>query len=161
MENKLEEFLDSIDSLIIHSLDEDKNPFSSYAPYIKYENKYYVYLSLMAKHSKNLKENPISSILLCEDEKDSKNIFARKRVVFQTNAKTIEKNSDYENEILKAFEEKFETIKMLKSMGDFYLYEFTPFYGEAVFGFGKAYNIGGENFDTLLERGNKKGHGHK
>lgn len=33
---------------------------------------------------------------------------------------------------------------MLHKMGDFYLFEFTPFYGEVVFGFGKAYTLGGE-----------------
>lgn len=161
MDNQLEEFINSLKSLVINSLDENNNPFSSYAPFLKHDNKYYVFLSLMAKHSHNLKANPNSSILFCEDEQDSKNIFARKRVVFQTNTKVIEKNTQEEKEILDLFEEKFETIKMLRTMGDFYLYEFTPFYGEAVFGFGAAYNIGGENFDTLLERNNTKGHGHK
>jgi putative heme iron utilization protein len=161
VENKLEEFLSKFQSLIINSLDDKVHPFSSYAPFIKYKNKYYVFLSFMAKHSHNLKENPKSSILFCEDEKDAENIFARKRVVFQTTAKSIEKNSDYELEVLDIFEERFETIKMLRTMSDFHLYEFTPIYGEAVFGFGAAYNIGGDNFDTLLERKGSKGHGHK
>lgn len=160
METQLEEFISNFQSLVINSLDKQGHPFSSYAPFIKYENKYYVFLSLMAKHSHNLKANTKSSILFCEDEKDAKNIFARKRVVFQTNAKTVEKNSDYETKILDIFEEKFETIKMLRTMSDFHLFEFTPTYGEAVFGFGAAYNIGGENFDTLLERKASKGHGH-
>ena len=43
-------------------------------------------------------------------------------------------------------------ISMLHKMGDFYLFEFTPFYGEAVFGFGKAYNLGGEYFEKFVER---------
>ena len=52
---------------------------------------------------------------------------------------------------------------MLKRMGDFYLFEFTAFYGEAVFGFGKAYNLGGENFEEFVQRestNSSSGHGH-
>ena len=37
-------------------------------------------------------------------------------------------------------------------MTDFNLFEFQVTYGEATFGFGKAYLIGGENMDELLER---------
>lgn len=160
---KLNQFLESFQSIIINSLDENKNPFSSYAPFVKYENRYYVYLSSMAKHSYNLKQNPKASIFFCEDESSCENIFARKRVVMQCDVLTLEKDSkDYEN-ILDLFEEKFDKnmIQTLRGMSDFNLYEFTAFYGEAVFGFGKAYNLGGKNFDELVQRENTKGHGHK
>ena len=52
---------------------------------------------------------------------------------------------------------------MLHKMGDFYLFEFTPFYGEAVFGFGKAYTLGGEFLKNFLQRNssNSLGHGKK
>ena len=141
----LNEFLQTLKSLTISSLDENKNPFSSYAPYVKYNHKYYVYLSLMAKHSKNLTENKIASIFFSEDEKDCSNIFAKKRVSIQCNVKRLEQNTQNETEILNEFRIKFgvEMIDMLYKMQDFYLFEFTPFYGEAVFGFGKAYNLGG------------------
>jgi putative heme iron utilization protein len=43
-------------------------------------------------------------------------------------------------------------IDTLNKMKDFYLFEFTPFYGEAVFGFGKAYNLGGDNFEEFVQR---------
>ena len=48
MAKNLNEFLETLQSLTISSLDENKNPFSSYAPFVKYNHKYYVYLSLMA-----------------------------------------------------------------------------------------------------------------
>ena len=72
MNNKtttLDDFLAPLQSLIISSLDKNNNPFSSYAPFVKYNNKYYTYLSLMAKHSENLTKNEKSSIFFCEDEK--------------------------------------------------------------------------------------------
>lgn len=49
-------------------------------------------------------------------------------------------------------------MKMLKTMKDFSFFEFSPYYGEAIFGFGEAYNVGGENFDKLIQRKNQKGH---
>lgn len=168
MNNKLttlDEFLTPLLSLTISSLDENNNPFSSYAPFVKYNNNYYTYLSLMAKHSRNLMKNEKSSIFFCEDEKECSNIFARKRVTIQCNTKKIEQNTTLENEVLEKFREKFgkEMIDMLYKMSDFYLFEFTPFYGEAVFGFGKAYNLGGENFDEIIQRNmsNNNGHGKK
>jgi putative heme iron utilization protein len=165
MAKNLNEFLEQIKSLTISSLDENGYPFSSYAPYVKYNNKYYVYLSLMAKHSSNLTQNKIASIFFCEDEQDCKNIFAKKRVSIQCETLKLAQNTQNEEEILNEFKAKFgeEMVNMLKKMGDFYLFEFTPFYGEAVFGFGKAYNLGGENFEEFVQRENisSTGHGSK
>ncbi len=162
MAKNLDEFLETLQSLTISSLDENKNPFSSYAPFVKYNHKYYVYLSLMAKHSKNLTQNKIASIFFSEDEKDCSNIFAKKRVSIQCNVKRLDQNTQNETEILNEFRIKFgaEMIDMLYKMQDFYLFEFTPFYGEAVFGFGKAYNLGGENFDEFIQRQSNGHTGH-
>lgn len=155
MEN-LNQFLQTLESLTISSIDEDGYPFSSYAPFVKYNHKYYVYLSLMAKHSSNLTKNQIASIFFTEDEKDCLNIFAKKRVSIQCNVKRLEQKTEMEIKILDQFRIKFdsEMINTLSKMQDFYLFEFTPFYGEAVFGFGKAYNLGGENFDEFVQRQN-------
>lgn len=162
MENNLNEFLKDIKSLTISSLDDKGQPFSSYAPYVKFNHKYYVYLSLMAKHSHNLIINPISSIFFSEDEKDCKNIFAKKRVSIQCNTSKLEQDTNKETEVLDEFRNKFgeDMVNMLKKMGDFYLFEFTPFYGEAVFGFGKAYNLGGENFEEFVQRESTSSSGH-
>ena len=159
MEN-LNQFLQTLESLTISSIDEKGYPFSSYAPFVKHNHKYYVYLSLMAKHSSNLTKNKIASIFFSEDEKDCLNIFAKKRVSIQCNVERLEQNTNEEIEILNLFRKKFdsEMIDTLNKMKDFYLFEFTPFYGEAVFGFGKAYNLGGEKFDEFIQR---KNGGHK
>ena len=162
MAKNLNEFLEQIKSLTISSLDENGYPFSSYAPYVKYNNKYYVYLSLMAKHSSNLTQNKIASIFFCEDEQDCKIIFAKKRVSIQCETLKLAQNTQNEEEILNEFKAKFseEMVNMLKKMGDFYLFEFTPFYGEAVFGFGQAYNLGGENFEEFIQRSSTSSNGH-
>lgn len=165
MAKNLNEFLEPLKSLTISSLDDKGYPFSSYAPFVKYNHKYYVYLSLMAKHSSNLTKNKMASIFFCEDEQDCKNIFGKKRVSIQCETRRLEQNNQEETDILNEFRNKFgnEMVDMLHKMGDFYLFEFTPFYGEAVFGFGKAYNLGGDNFQDFVERQNNthtSGHGH-
>ena len=162
MAKNLNEFLEPIKSLTISSLDEKGYPFSSYAPYVKYNNKYYVYLSLMAKHSSNLTQNKVASIFFCEDEQDCKNIFAKKRVSIQCETKRLEQDTQEETTILNEFRNRFgkNMVDMLKKMKDFYLFEFTPFYGEVVFGFGKAYNLGGDNFQDFVERENSTSNGH-
>lgn len=164
MPKNVDEFIQEFQSLNISTLDNKSNPFSSYAPFIKADNKYYVYISQMAKHTQNLQSNNKCSLFFIEDENTCKNIFARKRVMIQSEAKTLEQDSKKEETILEQFKIKFgnEMISMLKKMNDFYVFEFTPFYGEAVFGFGKAYNLGGENFNEFVQRANTSntGHGH-
>lgn len=164
MPKNVDEFIQEFKSLNISTLDNQSNPFSSYAPFIKTDNKYYVYISQMAKHTQNLQSNNKCSLFFIEDENTCKNIFARKRVMIQSQAKTLEQDSQKEESILEHFKIKFgnEMISMLKKMNDFHVFEFTPFYGEAVFGFGKAYNLGGENFNEFVQRPNTSntGHGH-
>ena len=51
-------------------------------------------------------------------------------------------------------------VEMLKKMSDFNLYELEVRSGEATFGFGDAYLIGGENMNELVARNGGGGHGH-
>lgn len=163
MAKDLNEFLEDFKSLSMSTIDEKGNPFSSYAPFIKLEGKYYVYISLMAKHTTNLKNKNTCSLFFVEDESKCSNIFARKRAMVQCNSNIIKQDSEEEVYLLNQFKRKFDNnmIIMLKDMKDFYIFEFTPFYGEAVFGFGKAYNLGGKDFSEFKQRENtgNKGHG--
>ncbi len=60
----LKKFLDTFKSTVLSTLDENNNPFTSYAPFIKKDDKYYIYISSMAKHFKNLKKNKKVSLFL-------------------------------------------------------------------------------------------------
>jgi len=156
----LQKFIDSFKSVTISSIDENSNPFTSYAPFVKTDKKYYIYISSMAKHYQNLEKNQKSSIFFIEDESLCENLFARKRVVFQCNNIKLERDDKKFEKLIKLFEDKHgSTMKILKNMKDFSFFEFSPYYGEAIFGFGEAYNIGGDNFDKLIQRENQKGHG--
>lgn len=155
----LTDFLKDFKSVVLSTINTDSSPFTSYAPFIKVNAKYYVYLSAMARHTQNLDNNNQVSLFFIEDETSCANIFARKRVVLQSNAKKLPRDTKEFEKLIEIFEKEHgSTMKMLKKMKDFSVYEFTPYGGEAVFGFGDAYDIGGETFEELVERQGQAGH---
>ena len=113
----------------------------------------------MARHTQNLDNNKKVSLFFVEDETSCANIFARKRVVLQSNAKKLPRDTEEFENLIQIFEKEHgSTMTMLKGMKDFSIYEFTPYGGEAVFGFGEAYDVGGETFEKLVERQGQSGH---
>lgn len=156
----MKHFIAGIQTAIIGTLDAKGAPFSSYAPYMYDQNRFYVYISDIATHAKNLQRNPKASLFFVEDESKTDNLFARKRVSLQCDSQKITRGSERFEEVLSLFAEKFDAkmVATLKKMTDFNLYEFKVTYGEATFGFGKAYFIGGENMDELIPRGEANPH---
>ena len=150
----MKEFIAKIQTAIIGTLDKNNHPFSSYAPYVYDTNRFYVYLSDIATHAKNLQRNPRASLFFVEDESKTENVFARKRVSLQCDSQKIERGSERFEAVLDLFAQRFDRkmVSTLKKMTDFNLYEFKVTYGEATFGFGKAYFVGGEHMDELVER---------
>jgi heme iron utilization protein len=152
-------FIENFKSLVIGSIDEDNHPFSSYAPYVYANHRFYIFISDIATHAKNLQAHPYASVFFIEDEASSQNIFARKRISLQCDVKKITRDDTKFESIMEMFETRFGGIVgTLKGMQDFNLYELKVYRGEATFGFGEAYTIGGENMDTLHVREGGSGH---
>ena len=159
----MKNFLSDIKTTVIGTINEDNTPFSSYAPYVYENNRFYIYISNIATHAQNIQRNPKASLFFIEDESKSENLFARKRVSLQCDSCLISRESDQFNIILDHFESKFDTnmVQMLKKMTDFNLFELQVTSGEATFGFGEAYSIGGDDMNTFVPRKSKSGgHGH-
>lgn len=160
----MQDFIANIQTAIIGTLDKNNQPFSSYAPYIYDANRFYIYISDIATHAKNIQANPKASLFFVEDESKTDNLFARKRVSLQCDSQKIARGSERFESVLALFAKKFDAkmVETLKKMTDFNLYEFKTTYGEATFGFGKAYFIGGKNMDELVARsGDNPHHGAK
>jgi len=156
----MKKFISNIQTAIIGTIDFSNHPFSSYAPYIYDENHFYIYISDIATHAKNIQANPNASLFFTEDENKTENIFARKRISLQCVSRKIERDSSRFEEVLSLFEDKFDvsTVVMLKKMTDFNLYELEVKAGEATFGFGEAYTVGGDDMNTLVPRTGGGGH---
>lgn len=156
---KLIELLEGYQSVILGTYGSNGYPFSSYAPFYYDGERVYIFISNIATHAKNMQKTPKSSAFFIEDESKTEQIFARKRISLQCDVRTINKNDNSFEPIMKAFVAKQgETLAMLMGMNDFNLYALTPIYGEATFGFGEAYNIGGEKMNELVPRIGASGH---
>jgi putative heme iron utilization protein len=156
----MKNFISNIKTAIIGTIDKENRPFSSYAPYIYDNNHFYIYISDIATHAKNLHVRPYASLFFIEDESKSSNLFARKRISLQCESCVILRDSERFEEVLSLFSQKFDSsmVTTLKNMLDFNLFELHVSGGEATFGFGEAYFIGGENMNELIPR---QGLGHK
>ena len=157
---ELTELLSDFQSVILGTQGINGYPFSSYAPFFYDGESVYIFISDIATHAKNIHVTPKASALFIEDEIKSKNIFARKRISLQCDVTHISREEERFNSVMKHFQDKFDAslVSMLMGMKDFNLYALAPIYGEATFGFGEAYNIGGEKMNMLVSRTADKGH---
>jgi len=151
---KLTELLEGYQSVILGTQGDNRYPFSSYAPFYYDGELVYIFISNIATHAKNMQAIPKASAFFIEDEGISQNIFARKRISLQCDVSVVTRDEDTFADIMTHFQSKFDSamVTMLMNMKDFNLYALKPIYGEATFGFGEAYNIGGEKMNELVER---------
>ena len=126
---------------------------ASYAPFALGEKNFYVLLSDLACHSKNLQQEPKASLLIIEDESKAETIFTRKRIQYNVISTEISRTDDMFKQGTEALLKRHgETIEMLISLSDFRLFSLAPQSGSYIKGFGKAYRIkGNEPLGQTLE----------
>lgn len=158
VKSKFLEFAGGLRSLMLSTVDEEGNPFISYAPFVAHDNKIYIYISRIANHYHYMENRPQVDVLLIEDEATSANLFARQRARFPCTAKNVG-NEGYQ-EVFALFEEKFpaKLVTMLRGL-DFSLFELTPQTGRYVAGFGLAFDLdlAGEQFEHVARDGHASG----
>ncbi len=155
----LNELLEPFQTVTLGTLGSNGYPFSSYAPFYYDGEVVYIFISDIATHAKNMQATPKASAFFIEDESITSNIFKRKRISLQCDVTRIERDTHQFEAIMPQFIDKQgSTLQMLIGMADFNLYVLKPIYGEATFGFGEAYNIGGENMNQLVPRTADSGH---
>ena len=122
-------------------------PDISYAPFVRDQaGVFYIYVSELASHTTNLLNNPLAAILFIRSEAESRNLFARERVVLSCRVKEIMPDELIYTNQLQALQDKFgEVVSVLRSLSDFHLFALHPESGRYVFGFGKAFNINSQD----------------
>ncbi|AIL32679.1 HugZ family pyridoxamine 5'-phosphate oxidase [Basilea psittacipulmonis] len=137
-------------SLILATSSLNNIPLSSYACYVYDDHKYYLYLSGLAAHEKNLIENPVASLMFIENEENARQIFARQRLTIQCKVSLIPRDNAVFTQILDKFSDKYgHFIKAIRSLTDFQLFELTPESANYVSGFAKAYDLSGPNLSHI------------
>jgi len=142
-EEALAELQQSAQSLFLSTITKEGMPNASYAPFVRDEaNHFYIFVSQLASHTADLLANPHASILLAEDEKDCRQIFARKRLSYHCQCRVVEKIEANYDTVLDQFEARFgNMIPLLRTLPDFILFELTVESGNFVQGFAQAFKI--------------------
>ncbi|SIS55087.1 hypothetical protein SAMN05421786_101166 [Chryseobacterium ureilyticum] len=139
---KVKELIDRTKSVILATVDAEGNPNSSYAPFVQVENTFYILVSFMAKHTKNLSEGRKTSVMFIEDESATKQIYARERLTLEAATSQIERDSETWNTVVtKLKEDHGKVVDVISEMGDFILIALQPIKGSYVNGFGSAYFV--------------------
>jgi putative heme iron utilization protein len=150
-------FINECKTIVISSIDEVGDPFISYAPFVIIEDDFYIFISKISDHYKNIENNTYISIMMLSDESKSPNLFARERVRFKCTSKNIG-NEDKE-EIFAKFEEIHGApmMSLLKNI-DMSLFKLKPIEGRYVVGFGQAFEVDliGDKFtQVIVDRENR------
>ncbi|AUS99179.1 pyridoxamine 5-phosphate oxidase [Nostoc sp. CENA543] len=148
-----ENFTEKFESVIISTVNEQGIPNASYTPFVTDDAKnIYIYVSGLAAHTQNIHINPHVCVLFIEDESQTTQIFARRRLSFDCAATLIERESETWNQIVEQFQQRFgEIIEVLRGLADFRIFRLTPTAGRFVIGFGAAYHISGDRLDQLAQ----------
>jgi len=135
-------FVSCFSSVVLGSVTKSGQPHTSYAPYITQNNNFYVYVSGLALHASTLK-NGMVSLFFIENEQQAKSIFARKRLTINCRVSTISRNTQCYDSLLNIMQARHgSTVKLLRTLPDFILFEFKPEQATFVTGFGAAYDVG-------------------
>ena len=143
-------FLENLKTVQLATLDNNGLPEASYAPFVKNQNAYYLFLSDLARHSINLKLNAAISLLFIEDESKSQNLFSRRRVILQGRAKIITRETETYTAVLPEFKRIFGSlIDVIEPLQDFNLYKISPTQGRYIRGFAQAFELSGKELDQV------------
>lgn len=145
-----EDLLSKTLSLQLATVGEEAYPHCGYTPYLMRNDgehsarQFYIFISELALHTRDLMREPRASIMLIEDEADAKQIFARTRLYYECDAIEIKRDHSDFDPILDEYEARHgKMVSLLRQLPDFRLLRLRPVSGQFVMGFGKAYKLGG------------------
>ena len=145
-------FLETFQTLVMASITSEGSPHASTAPYVRVENNFYILISTVAQHGRNLLTSPNVSLLFVEDESQCLQPFARKRVTIEAVASELSREEDMYSIVIERLKAHFdaELVTSLTQMGDFHLFKLFPKSGSVVMGFGRAYRLD-ENLEVMTQ----------
>ncbi len=141
---------ENIKSVQLATLGEDDQPEVSYAPFIWFEGACFLFLSQLARHTQNLLNNPAISLLIIEDQAESRNQFARRRIIWQGRAEAVERDIDLFKTVMQLFRGRFgDFIDIVEPLQDFHLFKICPHSGRFIRGFGQAFQLSGDDLNEI------------
>ncbi len=147
-------FSDPFKSVVLGTVSNAGQPQASYAPCVRDgAGNIYVFVSGLSAHTQNLTATGNASALFVEDEAQTTQIFARKRVSYRCTATLVERGSEHWQTIVQQFEARFgNIIDVMKGLSDFRIFQLCPQSGRFVIGFGAAYDVDPADLSKLIHR---------
>ena len=157
LRKEIDEFEGSFKSVVLGTVSKNGEIDVTYAPYVKYEDAGYIFISEIGDHYDNLVENTQKfEIMFLQDEKEAASVLVRKRLRYNVTAEFQPRDERFET-ILDIFEERMgHGVKVVRKMEDFHLVKLDVIDGRFVKGFGQAFNLKGD--DIIHMTGDKKTH---
>jgi len=136
-------FQSAFRSVLMATVNQDGVPEASYAPYVMDDDgRYYVFVSGLARHTRDFQETGHVSLQFIENEDAAQNLFARRRLTLLCDVSAIPRTSPVHEEILEHFTQSFgRFVNTLRGLPDFQLFRLTPRSGLYVCGFGQAFRV--------------------
>jgi len=130
-------------TVLLGTVSSTGEPEASVAPAVLGDDgAFYIYVSTLAAHTRNLFQTTRASVLLIEDEAVSAQLLARRRLTFPCTASPIGRDDAGFARMMIPLKEKFgEVMEHLETMTDFHLVRLMPGRGRLVTGFGQAYDV--------------------
>ncbi|MGF1750146.1 MULTISPECIES: heme utilization protein HutZ [Vibrio] len=156
---EIKEFRQTRKTIQLATVDGEGCPNVSYAPFVQNQDGYFVLISQIARHARNLQVNPNVSLMMIEDESESKQLFARKRLTFDAVATVVERDTQQWHAVVAQMQTRFgEIIDGLSQLQDFVLFNLKAEQGLFVKGFGQAYQVSGEDLVDFvhLQEGHRR-----
>jgi putative heme iron utilization protein len=111
-------------------------------------------VSGLAVHTRHLLQNRRASVLLAEDEANTQQGFARRRLTFACTAEPLARESAEAGRLIAALRAKYgATVDVVASLPDFQPILLTPHRGRLVAGFGEAYDVDPRDWTKLSHVG--------
>lgn len=152
-QQQLHHFINQQRSMQLATCSADGITEASYAPFVRHNGYWYIYISQLAQHTRNLLQHSPLSVLLIECESVADNIFARQRASFVMTYDIVSRETEEWQTVLSLFEQQHgEVTIILKSLPDFILFRLMPQKGQYVQGFAQAYQLTGDDLLSIGRR---------
>ena len=142
LEVEILDFINSKKTLQLATVDVKAKPNASYAPFVYFEQSFYVLISELARHTQNILNNANASLMLIEAESEAKNLYARVRLTFDAEAVIVSRETQQWQDVIELMINRLgETVQGLSQFTDFHLLKLKVEQGLYVKGFGQAYQV--------------------
>lgn len=139
---EISKLLTSVQGLSLATTSSDNTPLASYAPFILFNGRIYVFLSALSEHTRHMLAAPNVGLMLLAEPDTHKNPFARQRLSLNAVSRALLRDTELWLEVINAMTLQLGgTMQILRTLPDFTLFELEVNGGNFVKGFGAAYTL--------------------